>query len=733
MGSRTDRSRWRVARLIAAVAILVACSDEMNLAGPAEESQQQAEVAGKAVLAESHLSSLGSLGYVDREGVRASDASSAVPIPYNARNDDALSELDRKNEQNLAQRAKEAFDYLARGRQRAEPKQKPGRTAAAFDAVVGGGLGPNLSRSEEAEYRAQLESRARGLATASGFVFNNGGKLHRAFALSSDERDADEASGSPAQLFLRERRQLDGLTFQQATGYWANTYVPGDPVMRWLESRLERHDKAALQRFAARPILLDGGARPTLQPFDPPSSAAISVFLQADQRAITGKQRILIQVGLRGAERNARLRPAMSVGIVLDLRGSLSSESAASMRALLDAFLTAKDVGDRFSVTVAGRPGAVVVAADDFRHGPLSVVMSRLLGADGSPSSQAPTLSLEQSVAQTLSELGRSEDPAAPLGSRMLLLVTSQPLGFHAQALEAIAHDSAVGGIPLSVIGVGAGVEPEEIERITLAGQGNLRLLYAPAEAERLVEEELAALSRVIARALRLRIRLAAGVELIEVIGADRLDADGADRVRQAERSIDRRLAHRLGIESDRGEDEAGIQIVIPTFYGGDSHAVLLDVVVSGPGPVADVSVRYKDLVYLRNSVAQANLTLSNGSRNVGPLQRNVVKNYLAIRLSETLKQAGRALLEGGDANAIASIREFQALLESLQREVPGFQNDVDLASDAGMLAEYLALMDGPALAQEVPRVYLADSLQLSGYFKTVPRTPAVLRLSRRS
>jgi len=41
--------------------------------------------------------------------------------------------------------------------------------------------------------------------------------------------------------------------------------------------------------------------------------------------------------------------------------------------------------------------------------------------------------------------------------------------------------------------------------------------------------------------------------------------------------------------------------------------------------------------------------------------------------------------------------------------------------------------MDGPALAQEVPRVYLADSLQLSGYFKTVPRTPAVLRLSRRS
>jgi hypothetical protein len=39
------------------------------------------------------------------------------------------------------------------------------------------------------------------------------------------------------------------------------------------------------------------------------------------------------------------------------------------------------------------------------------------------------------------------------------------------------------------------------------------------------------------------------------------------------------------------------MQIVIPSFFTGDSHVILLDVVVAGPGPVADVTLRYKDLV----------------------------------------------------------------------------------------------------------------------------------------
>jgi len=528
---------------------------------------------------------------------------------------------------------------------------------------------------------------------------------------------------SPAQEFERKLRSLEGVPFQSASGYWANTYVPGDPVMRWLEARLGERDLDLLQAWSPQPLLLEAGSRQPPQPFDAPESAALSVFIQADRRGLEAEGRMLVQVGLQGAHRRSGLRPAMSVGVVLDLRGSVSTEHIAAMRALMDGFLVARDIGDRFSLTVAGRPGATLVNADDFRHGPITVAMSQILepGAPGSP--KRATLSLEEAVSQATAELQRGDDPSAPLGSSLVLLVTSQPFGGYTPALVDMAHQSAVAGVPVSVVGIGDGVALAEIERVTLAGQGNRRLMHSAAEAESLVARELSALARVIARAVRLRIRLAPGVKLVEVVGAERLDAAGAQNVRKAEQAIDRRLSRNLGIESDRGEDEEGIQIVIPTFQSSASHAVLLDVVAAGPGPIADVTVRYKDLVYLRNSVARANLTLGHVAGAPGPLERNVVKNYLAIRLAHTLKQAGRMLLAGSDLQAIAQVREFQGLLMSLQREVPGFQHDADLGNDARMLGEYLALLETGAIEQAEPRQYLADSLQLSGYFKTIPRS----------
>jgi hypothetical protein len=415
----------------------------------------------------------------------------------------------------------------------------------------------------------------------------------------------------------------------------------------------------------------------------------------------------------------------MNVGVVIDGRGTIPPDVASSMRALLKSFLKHKDVGDRFSLTVAGKPGGLLVDAEHFRHGPVTVAMTNVLTGSGPASPEGPVLGLVDAVETAVRNVQRTDDPTAPLGSSLVILVSSQPWGALTDPLSRIAHRSAVGGIPVTVVGLGDSVQLEEIERVTLSGQGNRRLLRSAAESDRLVERELSALSRVAARAARLRIRLAPGVKLVEVIGSSRLDETGAVQVRQAERSIDRRLSRNLGIEADRGEDEAGIQIVIPTYYAGDSHAFLLDVVVPGPGPVADVTLRYKDLVYLENGVARANLSLGTGTGTEGPMERNVLKNLLAIRLSETLKDAGRAILAGEDARAIALVRDFRALLESLGSEVAGFEQDPELRNDVAMLDEYLTLMRTAALQRGGPRGYLADSLQLAGYFRILSRSPS--------
>ena len=134
------------------------------------------------------------------------------------------------------------------------------------------------------------------------------------------------------------------------------------------------------------------------------------------------------------------------------------------------------------------------------------------------------------------------------------------------------------------------------------------------------------------------------------------------------------RLSRNLGIEADRGEDEEGIQIVIPSFSADDTHVVLLDVVAEAPGPVADVSVRYKDLVNLKNGVSRANLSIRQSEANLGALELNVIKNFLAFKLSHTLDAAGRLLADGNARQAAQLTSSHQMLLAGLIQRIPGFE-----------------------------------------------------------
>jgi hypothetical protein len=429
---------------------------------------------------------------------------------------------------------------------------------------------------------------------------------------------------------------------------------------------------------------------------------------------------MLLQVGLEGTPRHGGRRPAMNLALVLDLRNEISSDVVMGVRALLEAFNQAKEPGDRFRIFVAGKPGALVVEPEDFRHGFLKVTLDRLIA--GATDGAEPTLGIVDAVSGAIASVAQVDDPSAPLGSSAVIMITGQPLGGAVRTVAGLAHQGAVAGIPLSVVGVGPEAEPSEIDLVTLAGQGNRRLLDGPSSAAELVDRELSAVSRAIARAVRLRIRLAPGVELIDVFGSERLDEARAQRVRDAEKSIDLRLARNLGIQADRGEDEEGIQVVIPSFYAGDSHVILLDVVAPGPGPIADVTVRYKDLVHLRNGVSRASLDLGRDMRPAGPLERNVLKNLLSFRFSRTLDEAGQALSRSDAERAAELLAGFAELLEGLRHEVPGLDNDPEVRQDLAMLGEYRTLLASGFAGPSDQRRYLADSLRLAARLKVLPR-----------
>jgi hypothetical protein len=459
------------------------------------------------------------------------------------------------------------------------------------------------------------------------------------------------------------------------------------------------------------------GAAPPMQPFDAPRHAALAAYVHADRASLDGPQRMLVQVGVKGSARVGGARPAMNVGVVLDMRGELSTDVAAAMRALAAAFAEARQTGDRFHLIVAGQPGGVVVAPEDFKYGPVTVALERALSGQGS----GDTLDVTAAVAAAFQSVCNTNDPDAPFGSRAVVLVTGQALGSATGALADFAHQGAVAGVPLTAVAVGPEAPPPELDALALAGQGRRRVLETRADAPRVVDEELFAASNAVARAVRLRIRLAPGVRLVDVIGSHRLDEVQAERVREAERSLDLRLARHMGIESDRGDDEDGIQIVIPSFQAGDAHAILLDVVAPGPGAIADVSVRYKDVAFLRNGVARASLTLPAGQRAAGPLERNVLKNLLAVRLSSALERAGDAAGAGDMAGAAAQIEGVRALLSSLRGQLAGLGGDADLARDVQMLDGYTRLLASAALAP-AQRALVADSLRYAGRLKLLRR-----------
>jgi Ca-activated chloride channel family protein len=299
-----------------------------------------------------------------------------------------------------------------------------------------------------------------------------------------------------------------------------------------------------------------------------------------------------------------------------------------------------------------------------------------------------------------------------------VLLATAGSLEADLPVLEKMAHRNAVGGVPLSVVSLGGGADPDDIDRLVAAGQGARRVLHSAEAADALVDRELHASSRAVARALRLRIRLAPGVKLIEVLGSRRLEAPQAERVRQAEQAIDRRLARNFGIQADRGEDEEGIQIVIPSFYAGDSHVVLLDVVVERPGPVADVTLRYKDLAFLKNGVAEAGLTIRGGTGARDPLALNVLKNLVAWELSRQSRSVGRLLEAGALDQARFVLAALRDLIHGLRLEVAGWSGDSDLAADEEILARYIAALQGPAQNDPVAQKFVADSLRYTAHRK---------------
>ncbi len=507
--------------------------------------------------------------------------------------------------------------------------------------------------------------------------------------------------------FLEHYQQTRDLHYQAAEGYWANNYVPGDPQIRLLAARLARWDRTALDESWR----LEQDVTPIKQPFDAPENNALALTVMGDANAIDGPTRMRLQVGIRGIEHLRGRRPAMNLAIVVDLPDDADDSVRIASRALLDALLDSKQSGDRFSLVVNGGDDSLVVAPEDFRFGPLQLATQTILGEQSGTNRGR----LLDAVGRATEMVKAGDDPSRPLGSSAILLITAATLT-EVDALANFAHSQARDGVTFSVFPLGEKPRSADVETVVLAGLGNRRYLTSPDRARALVEDELHASSQAVARAARLSIQLAPGVQLVEVIGSERLETVESERVKEIETAMDQRLRHNLGIEADRGDDEGGIQIIIPSVFANDSLTVLIDVVVDQPGPIADVSLRYKDLVFKKNGTLRSHFALAEGELNRGPAELAVLKNLLAHHFSLSVTQAAEALAQEQFELATTELASARSTLSQLRSQINAWEDDPELLRDQQILERYLRVLTTSEAHSR--QLLLADSLRYAAWAK---------------
>jgi hypothetical protein len=281
--------------------------------------------------------------------------------------------------------------------------------------------------------------------------------------------------------------------------------------------------------------------------------------------------------------------------------------------------------------------------------------------------------------------------------------------------------------IQTTTIGVGVDFNEDLMLSIAREGKGNYHFIKDSADTQKVFAKELDELTQIVAKALKLRIKLADGVGLVRVLGAAKLSEGQVKQVKAEEKKIDKKVYEELGISRNRqkDKDEPGIKVLIPNFYRGDSHVVMMEISIpkgSGTRSVADVFLKYKDLVFKSNRETKTTVSVDyvpDKETMVASVNKNVKKNLLGFQTGEALTEAAALIEQGRIAEAVKKVDERMTVLGLAAKE----WRDKDLDKDGKLLDRYKTVIaqlnSAPHLASGEFGQYLKKSLTYAGYQMT--------------
>ncbi len=483
------------------------------------------------------------------------------------------------------------------------------------------------------------------------------------------EKGARKPPKSTAPAKGKKYRRSSRPRYLPRSFYFENTYLGGNAAV---DERLRRLDAAWGE--ADRPYRL-AGLGP--QAFDPPASQGMALHVSLDRASLERPGRVLLQIGLKGSQRYGWRRPPLDVMLVIDPPALLEAR-----KAVIEIVLRlVRRLGpqDRLGILVPASPPRLLARPQRLRKLKLRLAdhLERLSTVRASNAA-----SLGATLVRAGQLLGQGDGGGIP-GTKTVLLVTGAPDSARVRAASQAAHRLALQGVVSSVLQTGAS-PGRGWWTVAHRGQGNYHRLAGSTVAA-VIDAELGSLSRVVARLLRLNITLGSHVRAVRILGSRKLDRAEVRQLKQREQATDRRLSRSLGVASDRGADDDGIQTVIPYFYGSDAHLILIELQVDRPGLVAEISLRYKDMVRLTNAQLHASARLSASPRKQTPMQREVARNSARFRIARHLWRAAYSLERGDRQRALSLLRQSASasasrdrqMLETFQRQL----SQTDLSS----------------------------------------------------
>lgn len=502
------------------------------------------------------------------------------------------------------------------------------------------------------------------------------------YAARTEMDDGSEVTKGLVDASMLALRHVRPDRFLPRMCYFENTYLGGNAAY---EERLRRLDedfgRDAPYRLASLPP----------QPFDAPADAGLSLTAALDTRSLDQPGRVYLQIGLQGSKRYGWRRPPLDVALVVD--PAARSADADALEHAVTTLVRRLGPQDRLAVVLASDDGAEVLA-------PLAGVRDQRLALARQleglpPPGRAGGEALRRAMDTAGQVLRRGADDQARVpGTQTVVLLTHGADADRVQGAARAAHALSVQGAVTSVVQTGG--DRGAWWAVANAGHGN----YHRGEVKASLEAELESLSKIIARLLRVNVRLASKVEAVRVVGSRVLGQDEVKRVKAREEATDRNLSRTLGVTADRGDDDDGIQTVIPYFYGGDAHVILLELWVESPGAVADVTLKYKDMVSLANATARDSVALTRLPREDTPLQHIVRRNVRGFTLAETLETVADLVDQGQLRRGLAVLDQVRGNLPAADRRLIDAFDRVGRGLPAAQLAAALRMASARRVGQ---------------------------------